>query len=464
MNQDKRMENHEFKMYWLSHASPDAVFEWLRNQEHHDSYQEEIDKVLIGRDEPLINLGLALWGYRPETGARLFKNGDRTIKKAVMSGRSIQHAFRGGLFQVKEWQGVLMRLLDSFDENLDILESYFSNEFIRDRLLVALYERQTPFDELTDEQWFKAIGCTISNPRLNTPYHGLMDFFADMSYHHVFTAAWKLFETLPVNETSVFVLELLGEKLLPVKPHDMDVLATIRRWDVEGSSQDSSIEVGYLGEFGMCRYNLARLIGTYTSEFKSLKDSDDIALRRSYYQRFRPRNQEEIRELFEKEKEKRIFLNAAIENLNLFMSEDFRSQLRECCLEGRKSSSALGFGNLGILQSFLDKCDRLKQLHPEWFPDYNGRLPFDDVNDPVLRTDKRLEFLQKKVNTITQKLVESEDDDQQTLIGEVKAILSESNQRLTERLSSLTTQSKTISWGGLIIGLLIGFILAKWLL
>ena len=43
MKIDKRMENHEFKMYWLSHASPDTVFEWLRNQEHHDSYQEEID-------------------------------------------------------------------------------------------------------------------------------------------------------------------------------------------------------------------------------------------------------------------------------------------------------------------------------------------------------------------------------------------------------------------------------------
>ncbi|MDE0185222.1 MAG: hypothetical protein OXP71_07155 [Candidatus Poribacteria bacterium] len=460
MNQDKRMENHEFKMYWLSHSSPDAVFEWLSNQDHKDSYhQEEIEKSLIARNEPLINLGLALWGYEAKTGAHLFKNGDRTIKKAVMSGRSIQHQFRGGLvFQVKEWEGVLNRLLDSFDENLDILESYLSNEFIGDKLLVALYERQTPFDELTDEQWLKAIGRTISNPRLNTPYHGLMDFFADMSYHHVFAAAWKLFETLPVNETSAFVLEILGEKLLPEKPHDMDVLATIRRWDVEGSSQDSSIEVGYLGEFGMCRYNLARLIGTYTSEFKSLKNSDDIALRRSYYQRFRPRNQEEIRELFEKEKEKQIFLNAAMENLNLFMSEDFRSQLRECCLEGCKSSS--GYGNLGILQSFLDKCDRLKQLHPEWFPDYNGKLPLAEVKDPVLRTDKRLEFLQKKVDTISKRLVESEDGDQQTLIGEVKSMLSESNQLFSSQISQLMV----IRWGWLILGLLIGFILAKWLL
>ena len=363
------------------------------------------------------------------------------------------------LLHCGEWVGVFEELLESFDENLDLLESYLSNELIDERLLVDLYEKRTPFNSLTDEQWLKAIGRTISNPRLSTPYHGLMNFFADMSYHQVFTAAWKLWESLPVNETSAYILERLGAKLLTEKPHDMDVLATIRRWKVEGNAEDRDLAVGYLGTFGMCRYNLARLIGTYTSEFESLKDSDDIALRRSYYQRFRPRDPEEIKELFENEKEKRIFLNAAIDNLNLFTSENLRRQLSECCCE-RKAPHF----NLMILQHFKDKCDRLKQSHPEWFPDYHGSLTFDEVKDPVLRTDKRLEFLQKKVDTISKRLVESEDDDQLTLKDEVKAMLSESNQLFSERLSSITTLIKSIGWGCLIVGLLIGLILAKWLL
>ena len=460
MKKDRRMENHEFKTYWLSHASADAVFEWLRNQEHHDSYQEEIDKALIARDEPLINLGLALWGYRPETAAHLFKNGDRTIKKAVMSGRAIQdQVYYTAMFQVKEWAGVLEGLLESFDENLDVLDSYFSNEFIDDRLLVELYEKSAPFNSLTDEQWLKAIYRTVSNPRLNTPYHGLMDAFADISYHRVFAAAWKLFEMLPVNKTSASVLEVFGANLFPKIHSDMDVLATIKRWEVEENTEDNSLAVGHLGRFGMCRYNLARLIETNTSEFKSLKDNDDIALRRSYYQRFRPRNPEEIKALFEKEKEKQIFLYAAIDNLNLFTSEDLRAQLRECCW-GYEAP----YSDLMIPQRFNDECDRLTQQYPEWFPDYDGSFSFDDVKDPVLRTDKRLEYLQKKVDTITQKLVETEDDDRLTLIDEMKAMLSESNQRLSERLSSTTTLIKSIGWGCLIVLLLMGFILAKRLL
>ncbi len=447
MKKDRRMENHEFKMYWLSHASPDAVFEWLRNQ-------EEIDKVLIGRDEPLINLGLALWGYSPESGGHLFKHGDRTIKKAVMSGRSIQHQMRHSevFVQVKEFVGVLEGLLESFDENLDLLESYLSNELIGEGLLADLYEKRTPFDSLTEEQWIKAIGRTISNPRLNAPYHGLMDPYAYYSYRQVFTAGWKLFEMLPVNDSSAIVLELLGEKLPPQKPHDMDVLVTIRRWEVEGNTEDRDLAHGYIGRFGMCRFNLARLIGTYTSEFKSLKDSDDVALRRSYYQRFSPINPEEIKELFEKEKEKKIFLKAAIDNLSLFSREDFRTQLSECYKSPHTDPR--------ISENFIDQRHRQRQLHPEWFPDYTGSLPFDEVKDPVLRTDKRLEFLQKKVDTISKRLVESEDDDRLTVIDEVKAMLSESNQLFSNQLSQLMV----IRWGWLIIGLLIGYIFAQWLL
>jgi hypothetical protein len=72
------IENHEFTSYWLSHASADVVFEWLREYRlgKYIGETEEIEKTLIERNEPLINLGLALYGHQAETGLSFFRNGD----------------------------------------------------------------------------------------------------------------------------------------------------------------------------------------------------------------------------------------------------------------------------------------------------------------------------------------------------------------------------------------------------
>ncbi len=239
------MENHEFTSYWLSHASADVVFKWLRENmsKYHDAsiteihysvkIAEEIEKVLVERHEPLINLGLALYAnLSGETALSLFRNGDRTIKKAVLAGPSVA----GRVFSRTWLHEVLKEILESFDDEQELLESFLLNKFIPDSLLVSLYERGAPFESLTDEQWLIAIRRTTSNSRLSTPYDGIWDGDAEYSYNKVFTAGWKLFETLPVDRLSAVVLSALGEKLVPYKPHDMDVFATIKRWEIESGN------------------------------------------------------------------------------------------------------------------------------------------------------------------------------------------------------------------------------------
>ncbi|MCG9128835.1 hypothetical protein JT359_14695 [Candidatus Poribacteria bacterium] len=416
MSIDPEMENQEFLKYWFTHTDANSVFKWLKRQkpDYSDS-DEEIITVLINRNEPLVNLGLALYATLPDKQSLcLFRDGDRTIKKALLTGTfSIRLLY--------SWvDEVLTEILDSFDEEL--LQYLLKNQTIDDTFLTSLYEKDRWFKDLTDEQWLKTIAFTISNPRISTSLDKLpWDFYEFGSYQQVFSTGWKLFETLPVNKDSAAVLSHLGENLVPNKPHDMDVFATIKRWEGEN---DESSDV-YLNVYLKCRYVLAKLIGG--TEFESLKDNDDLALRLSYYNRFRAHKPEEVRELFEKDNDK--FLNVAIYNTKLYMNENIREELRQCCRDYEDPYALMIYP-----ESFNAQVERLTKDHPEWFPDFDGTIPFDAIEDPLQRANKRLEFLQQQTRT----LIGSEDqpsmiDDLHSAINDVKSDLKNSNEQI-ERL------------------------------
>ncbi len=459
---DQVLENEEFQKYWLTHANANSVFEWLREYKPYLSYKKEIQTVLIERDEPLINLGLALYaeGLSKETSLSLFRNDDKTIKKAALSS-NIPKKF---LVSWVESPEVLGEVLNTFDEEL--LESLLSNKSIPDDLLVSLYKREKHFNSLTDEQWLTAIAFTASNPRVSTPLDELpWDGSIWHSYTEVFTAGWKLFETMPVNKDSAAVLSHLGENLVPDKPHDMDVFAMAKRWETETEGEMD----GLLNSYVKCRYVLAKLIGCGAwavkdrfgegvgTEFESLKDNDDLALRLSYYSRFRACKPEEVRKMFEKDNDN--FLGVAIYNTNLYRNKDIREELRKCCWD-YEDPNALMINP----DNFNAQVKRLTKEHPEWFPDFEGDISFDEVEDPLLRADKRLEYLQQQIKIISQKLMEYDSetyedqpsliDEMKTAINDVNSDLRESNQQLSEKIS------KVIRWGLLvgcvIIGLLLG--------
>ena len=158
MDKDNILENPVFESYWLSHANPDTVFEWLREKKPYFNIlggkSDEIEKVLIERREPTINLGMALYArLTSDTALRLFRNGDATIKKALLAGPSVSSYLS---LPTENWiqheeSGVLKELLQSFDDNVELLGFLLSNETIPDFLLTDLYGRVRAFSVLTDE-------------------------------------------------------------------------------------------------------------------------------------------------------------------------------------------------------------------------------------------------------------------------------------------------------------------------
>lgn len=453
MEKDNILGNPVFESYWLSHANAEAVFEWLKEQKPYfgsiGGKSDEIENVLIERREPIINLGLALYaGLNSETALRLFRSGDVTIKKAVLSGPSVMPSVVGS-----DWiegsrgdgdAGVLKELLQPFD--VELLYRLLSNKNLFSQILVNLYHRGTPFVVLTDEQWLKAIECTISNPQLSRP-SGYLEKIEFLPPEHPCQAAWNLYKTVPVHAESARILARLGEQLaphgddrVPHAPSDLDVLDTIKRWEVEGDDKHDF--------FCKCRAFLGRLL-----KDEELKDSADIALRQAYYGGggWDSRKPEEVREAFEKDKDK--FLDVAIYNLSFYRSnEQVRYELRRCChdyafKDEYHDGESWNFRWQYHLDMFDAQHDRLRKHEPVWFPDFDGEIPFEEIGDLSLRAEERLMFLQKQIKAISQELIGTKseddssswyDDDKASLIDNIKATLDQSNQLVLSKLASVT--------------------------
>ncbi len=92
--------------------------------------------------------------------------------------------------------------------------------------------------------------------------------------------------------------------------------------------------------------------------------------------------------------------------------------MRQCCWDYKHPHHDLDYPN-----TFRRQEERFTKEHPEWFADYDGDVPFNEIEDPILRANRQLEFLQKKVKIISQKfqkLIGSESENETSLIGEVK--------------------------------------------
>ena len=443
MNKDELLENAVFESYWLTHANADSVFEWLKKRKRRDSDRDEIiEKTLVERHEPLIDLGLALYcKLSSETARSFYRNGDMTIRRALFVGPSVRANITEtfGNFWLDD---ALAEMLSSFYDNFESLKLLFSNEFIYEKTLCDLYERESPFHELTDEQWRHAIACTTHNPLMDGSRYKLFDVSRlGMSFDKWYSA-WGLFASMPVNESTACVLADLGVKLaprgkwqVPNRRNDLDVRQTIKRW----RKADEDDKYGWYRE---CRAALGRSL-----KDDELKFSDDIALRQAYYNRlaWHLRTPDEVKRAFEIDKEN--FLEVVVENDLIYANEEVRRAFSACCDEYTKGDSKIVYS---FSERRNDYQEMLEQKHPEWFTEFGVDPPFNLVSDPQLRTEKRLVYVQHKIKKLERTIIgtefESEDneddniwmleDERQPLLNRIKAEILRSKREVMSHMSS----------------------------
>lgn len=445
MNEDDILENSEFESYWLTHANADSVFEWLKKRERRDSDIDEIiEKTLVIRHEPLIDLGLALYcKLSGETALSFYRNGDTTIKRALFAGPSVRHNFTEifGNFWLDD---ALVEMLTSFDDNFESLRLLFSNEFIYEKTLCDLYERESPFHELTDEQWVQAIACATQNPCMDGSRYKMLDYRPlDKSFDKWYSA-WRLFASVPVNDSSVHVMATLGETiaprgrwLIPGAPSNLDVRQTINRW--RKADEDDTLFKCYR----KCRAALGRLL-----KEDVLKGSDDIALRQAYYNglAWHHRTPDDVKHAFEKDKEN--FLEVVVENDLIYANEDVRNAFSRCCSEYLEEGHERDY-EFSFSWRSKNHIEWLERKHPEWFTEYGEDPRFDLVSDLQLRTEERLVFLQKKIKRLEDAIVGTEfesgdnedndiwtlEDEKQPLLNRIKAEILRSKRDVMSELA-----------------------------
>jgi len=446
--------------YELINASPEYVFHWLKeNQvEAHDWGNDRLslEKSLLARDNNLINLGLALYAEESDIGYALYRMSDLALKRAALSGRSVNPRLLS-----KSWVlnddviPALIKGLSSDNKNEEekcLLNELFQNPLIPDDLLEAVFKKSDIFSDIDHNLWLHILAMTSQNKRLSTPYsESWMDGYAEYLYNSVFYAGWKLFSELPVNLHSARVLLALSYNLYPIT-HDIDILETIERW----RSKDKDEEKAY----SHVRKGLVRVIGSWSKEFKTLERSEDLALRQGYFERVNVVEPKDVETWFERDG--KDFLDAALHNSIFFKDEGVREAFRRACWAVDSG------GHLDYPNYYNSKIDLLASKHPEWFKDsWTGEISFDEIKDADERTEKRLKYLSSQVIDLKKTLVGDEDDYEDMLNRTGFDVRSAFN-NIVSKVDLLDLQlqnfyrENSFSWGTLLAGLVVGFILASY--
>lgn len=420
--------------YQLLNSSPEYVFDWLKlNTEDGNKWsfisdeRESLEEALLSQNNKLINLGLALFCLTPSIGLSLYNAGDHVIKKAALSGLSVKRAIGH-----EEWilnESVIPHLLqkltkgeDSEDdvdsEHFELMRTILTNKNIADEVLTSLYKKDAIFSNIDDDLWLSLLFASLGNERITTPYaktvsYDEFDGLSEWQYNRLFTSAWQLFETLPVTRRNVLFLSMLSSKVVP-EAHGINVPALVEKW--AGDDEES-----------FCiRNNLVKTIGSWSDNFKSLKDNSDLAVRCGYYENMHFPSLSDFQSYLELDGEH--FLRSATCNDEFYAKEDVRDALHEACRANSNADTVFSLSD-----EFSSRLTIFKARRPELFFDCESDfdLPFDDIKNDQERMEVMTRFIMhrlSKVDSNLKELLEREDNQEER--RDVEVIVTGKNNKM----------------------------------
>ena len=444
--------------YQIANSSPEYIFEWLKEYGSQKfilaSDFVDLEHTLLARNNKLINFGLALYATEPSVVYQLYQTGEHTIKRACLSGRSVKRVFLKNSWVMEH--GVLSHIIANYEDEgaLELLQAIFENPFLPDSVLVDLYTKNDIFADVEEDVWVCIVGLTYRNKRIATPCDdSIIDGYDEYQYNEVLHSAWRLFETIPVTTDNARMLVFLSENLVPSRPYDMDVLNVIQRWCSDRARGKSL--------FADVRARLVCLLKVYDNHFKKLKDSEDVALRRGYYQNTNDVTAEKIDKCFAKDG--KVFLDEALYNEAYFKSNDVRERLFHACCNVEDDINRDYTNWYNVRENYLS------QHHPEWFADDgDGEITFNHIKDDKFRTEKRLEALNHQTSKLYKAILgpktAMDDEYYPDSIFTEKGLLPQLELELRDigkQFAGLYQKSQFSVWGGVVLGVVIGFIIGQ---
>lgn len=400
----------------LAHCSPQAAYDWLFDRRYTDDEgppwlaeaPETLEYLLVRRKHPLIDLGIARFGHSLSMIRKVFRRGDLGTRCAALANphvgpRTRSNRINDGWLQEDELEN-LVRCGSEAE-----LEAFVTNRFLNDDALECLLERKEEFENFSDEKYTKVLIWLGKNPRMSAEYdRGVLDGRAEYRHGRVFSLAWELARHLPTTKTNASVLyELLQHTALPVGYDNPGEV--LERWRIEGEPHNGSRSLA-------SSYFLRTRIADVLKPDGKLLDSDDPAVRESFYRRFSPWQFKDWQTFIERDGE--LAFDGMVENDELWRGAENRKVLRDLAWKVPDPHSSMNAPNaLNAVE------ERKRRQHPEWFAEEDSE--YSNSPDSILRR------LEKKLDKIVDAVEALSDTDNQ-VNGEATDI-AQNVERLLER-------------------------------
>jgi hypothetical protein len=240
---------------------------------------DAIEALLVERNDPLINLGLACYGTNEEVFKALYKHGlakptdavderyKRGLRIGCLSNRAVPAAnfdfdFPRQLIGSEE----IHRVLAAGDDGE--VEALISNPSVSDKLLQELYERKGAFATLPEDRWRNLIYLSRKNERLVSEKD-----YGDVEHWKIQDAIFRLLETAPIHYRWLVVLYGLLDQLdFQHVSHPETIDAVLSRWAKLDVNTDGKLIEGYFTSLSLkdeFRSLIAALYGRTWSNNKS---------------------------------------------------------------------------------------------------------------------------------------------------------------------------------------------------
>jgi hypothetical protein len=404
---------------FLVQCSQQAAYDWLFAHRYIGDERppwlvtapKVLEYLLVRRKNPLIDLGIARFGHSIEAIRRVYRRGNLGIRCAALSNVHIGPESLIFLGWLKEKD--ITELIRSGTKAE--LESLAKNRFLNDDALKKLIERKEPFAELSDDQYISMLMWLGRNPRMSTDYNErILDGDAEYSHGKVFSLAWELARHLPTTRTNAYVLdELLQGTSLPVGYDNPEEV--LERWRIEDKPQDGKRSLAP-------SYFLRRRLSDLLEADDKLFNSNDDAVRESFYRRFSPWQFKDWPTFIERDGE--LAFDGMVENDELWRIAENRKLLYDIAWKVPDPHSSMNAPN-----TYNAVEERKHKQHPEWFAEENSEYS-NSINATVHRVEKKL----KKV---ADAVVALRGNDNQIEIIDI----AEKVERLLERIEDADTDS-----------------------
>jgi hypothetical protein len=449
------MKNHEKRIEatYLSYCSPQAAYEWLyerRILDHYGycaSFDKALEYILLKRNEPLIDLGIANYGHSNRGIQTVFKRGDVGVKCAALGN---PHVGRVKGCNLNGLNGVDRFVISAvmFGNNAE-QEALIKNPNLSERVIEDLLKRKGLFDSISDNKYIQYIKWLGQNPRMQLTYENtgqivdIYDIFAEPRHNEIIDFAWELAEILPATQNYALALYnlLLGTHIGYFTYKDYPSL--IKRWRIEDGAK-SGEPTNYPS------YYLRTRIADQAEPNDKLLNSLDFAERESFYRRFSPYDYKKWPSFIQKDGEQAF--DSIVLNDNLWRSGEHRKKLEEIAFE-KLPDSHRSISRIGSFKS-IEKDRRDK--HPSWFLEEDlewgnsteaivRRLEknLDKVSSEVAAVENSLEYNIKQLNSSCER-IKSETNNIKDSLSFFDSNLSESIRKSREDLINLIELNKPI--------------------